>query len=112
MYRAWENVLLPPKPALKSENAAHRIGRIQDHMDIPALLAGQAIEGRTKIGEHDYFESPMCDIQAGSGGLSAASENAIVVCPFPPRILECLRTREYPTVARAARANKTFLVAT
>ena len=75
-------------------------------MDASALLAGPAIEGRTKIGEHGIFESPMCDIPAGSGGLSAASENAIVVCPFPPRILECLRTREYPTVARAARAKE------
>jgi hypothetical protein len=93
MYRAWANVHLPPKPALKSENSVHHIGRIQDHMDIPALLAGQAIEGRTEIGERDFVESPMCDIPAGSSGLSAASENAIVVSPFPPRIIVCLRTR-------------------
>jgi hypothetical protein len=27
MHRAWANVFLPPKPALKSQNVAHRIGR-------------------------------------------------------------------------------------
>ena len=81
-------------------------------MDAPALLAGPAIEGRTKIGEHGIFESPMCDIPAGSGGLSAASENAIVVSLFPPRILVCLRTREKPAVARAARAKEKFRLMT
>ena len=62
-------------------------------MDAPALLAGPAIEGRTKIGEHGIFESPMCDIPAGSSGLSTASENAIVVSLLPPRIIVCLRKR-------------------
>ncbi len=81
-------------------------------MDDPALLAGQVIEGRTKIGEHDFVESPMCDIPAGSSGLSAASENAIVVSLLPPRILECLRTREKPAVARAARAKEKFPLVT
>ncbi len=93
MYRAWANVLLPPRPALESQNVAHRIGRFPDHMDLPAQLAGPAIEGRTKIGEHGIFESPRCDIPAGSGGLSAASENAIVVSLFPPQIIVCLRKR-------------------
>ena len=81
-------------------------------MDPPAQLTGPAIEGRTKIGERGIFESPRCDIPAGSGGLSAASENAIVVSPFASRILVYLRAREYPTVARAARANDKFLVVT
>ena len=81
-------------------------------MDAPALLAGPAIEGRTKIGEHGIFESPMCDIPAGSCGLSAASENAIVVSPFPPRIIVCLRKRGEQTVARAARAQEKFSVVT
>jgi hypothetical protein len=94
MYRAWANVLLPPNPALKPQSDAHDIGRFGYLMNPPAAqLAGPAIEGRTKIGEHGIFESPMCDIPAGSGGLSAASENAIVVSPFPPRITVCLRTR-------------------
>ena len=112
MYRAWANVLLPPKPVLKPQNAVHHIGRFQGDMSVPALLAGPAIEGRTKIGEHDIFESPMCVIPAGSGGLSAASENAIVVSPFPPRIIVCLRTRGNQTVARAARANEKFRLLT
>ena len=77
-------------------------------MDASALLAGPAIEGRTQIGEHGTFKSPRCDIPAERGGLSAASKNAIVVSLFPPRILVCLRTREYPTVARAARAKEKF----
>ena len=81
-------------------------------MDAPALLAGPAIEGRTKIGEHGIFESPMCDIPAGSGGLSAASENAIVVSPFPPRILACLRKRGEHTVVRAVRAKEKFPLVT
>ncbi len=113
MYRAWATVLLPPKPALKSENAAHHIGRFPDPMDASALLAGPAIEGRTKIGEHGIFESPTCDIPAGNGGLSAASENAIVVSPFASRIIVSLRKRGEYTVVRAARANEKFyLVAT
>ncbi len=95
MYRAWANVLLPPKPVLKPQNVVHHIGMFPDHMDVPALLAGPAIEGRTKIGEHDIFESPMCDIPAGSGGLSAASENAIVVSPFCAGIIDrlCVKFR-------------------
>ena len=93
MYRAWANVLSPLKPALKPQSDAHDICRFGYHIDPPAQLAGPAIEGRTKMGEHGIFESPMCDIPAGSGGLSAASENAIVVSPFPPRIIVCLRTR-------------------
>ncbi len=104
------------KPALKSENGAHRIGRFPDPMDIPAVLAGQAIEGRTKIGEHDFVESPMCNIPAGSGGLSAASENAIVVSPFASRITRSTRQRSRkrgePTVVRAARAKEKFIVVT
>ncbi len=81
-------------------------------MDASALLAGPAIEGRTKIGEDGIFESPMCDIPAGSCGLSAASENAIVVSPFPPRIIVSLRKRGEPTVVRAARAKEKFSVVT
>ena len=81
-------------------------------MDAPALLAGPAIEGRTKIGEHDFVESPMCDIPAGSGGLSAASENAIVVSPFASRIIVSLRKRGEHTVVRAARANEKFFLVT
>ncbi len=84
---------LPRKPVLKPQNDVHHIGGFQYHMDVPALLAGPAIERRTQIGEHDFSESPMCNIPAGSGGLSAASESAIVVSPFPPRIILCLRTR-------------------
>ena len=112
MYRACANVLLPPKPALNPQSYAHDIGRFGYLMDPPAQLAGPAIEGRTKIGEDGIFESPMCDIPAGSGGLSAASENAIVVSLFPPRIIVCLRKRGYPTVARAVRAKEKFLVLT
>jgi hypothetical protein len=81
-------------------------------MDPPAQLTGPAIEGRTKIGEHGIFESPRCDIPAGSGGLSAASENAIVVSPFCAGLIVCLRTQEDPTVVRAARAKEKFLVVT
>ena len=110
MYRAWATVLLPPKPALKSQSYAHHIGRFGYLMDASALLAGPAIEGRTKIGEDGIFESPTCDIPAGSGGLSAASENAIVVSPFASRILVCLRKRGEQTVVRAARAKEKFIV--
>ncbi len=69
-------------------------------MDAPAQVAGPAIEGRTQIAEHDIFESHMCDIPAGSGGLSVASENAIVVSPFFAGTIVCLRTRGKPTAAQ------------
>ena len=74
-------------------------------MDAPAQPAGPAIEGRTEITEHDVFESPMCDIPAESGGLSAVPENATAVSPFSAGIMVCLRTRGKSTVARIARAN-------
>jgi len=77
-------------------------------MDAPAQLAGFAIEGRTKTAERDVFKSPMCDISAASGELSATSVNTSVVSPFCARIVVCLRTRGKSTVARAARANKKF----
>ena len=72
-------------------------------MDAPAQPAGPAIEGRTEIAEHDVFESPMCDIPAGSGGLSAASENATAVSPFFAGIVVCLRRRG-SQLSRAQRA--------
>ena len=77
-------------------------------MDAPAQPAGPAIEGRTEIAEHDVFESLMCDIPAGSGGLSAAPENATAVSPFCAGIMVYLRTRGKSTVARTARANEKF----
>ena len=112
MYRAWANVLLPPKPTHEPQSDVHHIGRFRDDTVAPAQLAGPAIEGRAKIGELGIFESPTCDIPAGNGGLSAASENAIVVSPFPPQIIVCLRKRGEQTVARAARANEKFLLVT
>ncbi len=75
-------------------------------MDAPAQLVGPAIEGRTQIAEHGIFASHMCNIPAGSGGLSAASENAIVVSPFCAGIIGCFRTRRKPTVVRSARERK------
>ena len=75
-------------------------------MDAPAQPAGPAIEGRTEITEHDVFESPMCDIPAESGGLSAVPENATAVSPFSAGIVVCLRTRGKPTIACAVRASK------
>ena len=74
-------------------------------MDAPAQPAGPAIKGRTEIAEHDVFVSPMCDIPAESGGLSAAPENATAVSPFSAGLMVCLRTRGKSTVARIARAN-------
>jgi hypothetical protein len=112
MYRARASVLSPPKPALKPQNVAPHYGRFRGDTAAPAQLAGPAIEGRTKLGKHDICESPMCDIPAGSGGLSAASENAIVVSPFCAGVIVCLRTRGKQTVARAARANEKFIVVT
>ncbi len=112
MYRAWANVLSPPKPALKPQNAVHHIGGFRDDTAAPAQLAVPAIEGRTKIGEHGIFESPMSDNPAGTCGLSAASENAIVVSPFASRIIVCLRKRGEQTAVRAARAKEKFRVLT
>ncbi len=112
MYRAWANVFLLPKPVFKPKNVMPHIGRFRGDMGAPAQLAGPAIEGRTKTAEHDIFESHMCDIPAGSGGLSAASENAIAVSPFFTGPIVCLRTRGKPTAARAARANEKFRLLT
>ena len=112
MYRGWANVLFPPKLVFKSQNVVPHYGRFPGLMDAPAQPAGPAIEGRAEIAERDVFESPMCDIPAGSGGLSAASENATAVSPFCSGIVVCLRTRGKPTVARAARAHEKFRVVT
>ena len=110
MYRGWANVLLPPKLVFKSQNVEPRFNRFRGLMDAPAQPAGPAIEGQTEIAENDVFVSAMCDIPAGSGGLSAASENATAVSPFSAGIMVCLRTRGKSTVARAARANKSSLL--
>ena len=81
-------------------------------MDAPAQPAGPEIEGRAETAEHEFFELPMCDIPAGSGGLSAASDNATAVSPFCAGIVVCLRARGKPTVARAARAIEKFRLMT
>ena len=108
MYRGWANVLLPLKLVFKSQNVVPHYGRFRGLMDAPAQPAGPAIEGRAEIAEHDFFESPMCDIPAGSGGLSATSVNATAVSPICAGIVVCLRARGKPTIARAARANEKF----
>ncbi len=68
MYRAWANVLLPPKPALKPQSDAHDIGRFGYLVDPPVQLAGPAIEGRTKIGEHGVWSRPCVISQRGAAG--------------------------------------------
>ena len=83
MDRGWANVhSAPPKLVFDSQNAVPRFDRFRGLMDAPAQTAGSAIEGQTEIAENDVFVSAMCDIPAGSGGLSAASENASAVSPF------------------------------
>ena len=89
MYRGWASFLLPPKLAFKSQYVVPHYCRFRALVDAPAQPAGPAIEGRTEIAEHDVFESPMCDIPAGSGGLSAASDNATAVSPLCAGIVVC-----------------------
>jgi len=111
-YHFWANLIWAPQLVFDSQNVVPHYGRFRGLMDAPAQPAGPAIEGRAEIPEHDVFESRMCDIPAGSGGLFAASDNATAVSPFLAGIVVCLRMRGKPTVARAARVNEKFRVVT